>query len=422
MEEDTTRNKVKMRDKIDKGIQAIVLSENTVHFQISLFTLWWLSVLIAIVSMTFGAYFYMNYSSKEDQEQIALSFIGVKGVQTFNRYDRDGDGYLSVHEFEPIYHKMNEFDNETYEYSAEIEEGVEVLTLQSFFEPLRLETMSKDNNTMFGHNLDALVGLKSWRVAKMAFQNFGASVFKVFLPPNEQSESTHIPYKLIEKINLKGQSRSSNRYYPPFYEKEGEILIHRLLTMFHDRPFIYSRFEPEGAIACVRASNENYLDIVFRIHAEFQLNEPPFHPFWFTPAQFTGHVTLDKTSSKVLDFHMYVPNEKRLNVDMEWLNGPLETDMEVDIGFMNQMELKSTGPSLLGVSLDEVRISADMNLDIKWDNEITFQSAAKIVEREFYMFKMVDYLNFSQVWPEAQMQQKPVHSILLWGALDDQSC
>ena len=31
---------------------------------------------------------------------------------------------------------------------------------------------------------------------------------------------------------------------------------------------------------------------------------------------------------------------------MEWLNGPVETEnMEVDIGYMPEMDLKSTGPS-----------------------------------------------------------------------------
>ena len=38
-----------------------------------------------------------------------------------------------------------------------------------------------------------------------------------------------------------------------------------------------------------------------------------------------------------------------------------------------------------------------------------------------YVFQ-VPYYNFTQVFAEAEKQQKPVHSILLWGALDDQSC
>ena len=52
----------------------------------------------------------------------------------------------------------------------------------------------------------------------------------------------------------------------------------------------------------------------FRIHAEFQLNQPPHYPFWFTPAQFTGHLTISKDGRHVHSFNMFVPNEKKLNV------------------------------------------------------------------------------------------------------------
>ena len=52
----------------------------------------------------------------------------------------------------------------------------------------------------------------------------------------------------------------------------------------------------------------------FRIHAEFQLNEPPFTPMWFTPGQFAGHVTMSKDGKHIYDFHMYVPSDKQLNV------------------------------------------------------------------------------------------------------------
>lgn len=43
-----------------------------------------------------------------------------------------------------------------------------------------------------------------------------------------------------------------------------QVLIHSLLSMFHPRPFVKSRFAPQGAVACIRASNNFYYDIVFR--------------------------------------------------------------------------------------------------------------------------------------------------------------
>lgn len=47
-----------------------------------------------------------------------------------------------------------------------------------------------------------------------------------------------------------------------------------------------------------------------RIHAEFQLNDVPDFPFWFTPGQFTGSIVLSKDGSHVRHFHLYVPSDR----------------------------------------------------------------------------------------------------------------
>jgi hypothetical protein len=39
--------------------------------------------------------------------------------------------------------------------------------------------------------------------------------------------------------------------------------------MFHPRPFLYSRFPPQGAVACVRAENEKFLEIQFRWQEDY---------------------------------------------------------------------------------------------------------------------------------------------------------
>ena len=53
-----------------------------------------------------------------------------------------------------------------------------------------------------------------------------------------------------------------------------------------------------------------------RIHAEYQLNEPPLLPFWFTPGQFLGNIVMKKDGSHVESFHLAVPNNRSLNVGM----------------------------------------------------------------------------------------------------------
>lgn len=85
--------------------------------------------------------------------------------------------------------------------------------------------------------------------------------------------------------------------------------------------------------------------------------------------------------------------------------------------------------------------------DIHWMSEISHQEAVRRLDVTFYPFKKVNtqsslgtqqtltqeitflsalfqvsYLPFSEAFDRAEAENKLVHSILLWGALDDQSC
>lgn len=83
-------------------------------------------------------------------------------------------------------------------------------------------------------------------------------------------------------------------------------------------------------------------------------------------------------------------------IDMEWLNGP-ETDenMEVDIGFMPQMEIKITSPSKKvpkdnqDKELPENNNMAKNVQNIKWKKEISMYDAERALEIAFYPFKKV---------------------------------
>lgn len=119
---------------------------------------------------------------------------------------------------------------------------------------------------------------------------------------------------------------------------------------------------------------------------------------------------------------------------MEWLYGASESsNMEVDIGYIPQMELEATGPSIPSVILDEDGNMIDSRLpsgeplqfvfeEIKWQQELSWEEAARRLEVAMYPFKKVTYLPFTEAFDQAKAKNKLVHSILLWGALDDQSC
>lgn len=122
-----------------------------------------------------------------------------------------------------------------------------------------------------------------------------------------------------------------------------------------------------------------------------------------------------------------------------------------------QLELLSLGPSTPTVITDEegnVIDSKDSGEPIQfvfegihWTSEISHQEAARRLDVTFYPFKKVNthclfstqqsltqeitfsyplfqvsYLPFSEAFEQAEAENKLVHSILLWGALDDQSC
>ncbi|KAJ0063117.1 hypothetical protein NL108_012580 [Boleophthalmus pectinirostris] len=394
----------------------------------------WLLILVgAAPLLAFGVKYYQDAQLLRRHEQ-SLHVLGAEGLFLFSSLDTDHDYYLSPEEFKPIVEKLTGI-TPPMEVDEEIihDPNGETLTLVAKMQPLQLDSMTKSKDGFLGVSHSSLSGLRSWTSPAVPSSTLSASQFRVFLPPKNKVDVGATWWVIASELNIFTGYLPNNRYHPPT-PKGKEVLIHSLLSMFHPRPFIKSRFAPQGTVACIRASNDFYFDISFRIHAEFQLNEVPNFPFWFTPGQFTGNIVLSKDGSHVRHFHLYVPNNRSLNVDMEWLYGASESsNMEVDIGYLPQMELLSTGPSTPSVIFDEegnVIDSKGSNLDpiqfvfedIIWTSEISHQEALHRMEVTYYPFKKVDYLPFSKAFERAEAENKLVHSILLWGALDDQSC
>lgn len=395
----------------------------------------WTVLLVGVVPLVaLGVKYYQDAQLIQRHEE-SVRTLGAEGLFLFTSLDTDHDLYLSPEEFKPIAEKLTGIAP-----PADFEEEVppdpngETLTLEAKMQPLLLDSMTKSKDGFLGVSHSSLSGLRSWTRPAVPSSSFVASQFRVFLPPKNKGAVGDTWWVIPSELNIFTGYLPNSRYHPPT-PKGKEVLIHSLLSMFHPRPFVRSRFAPQGAVACIRASSDFYFDIVFRIHAEFQLNDVPNFPFWFTPGQFAGNIVLSKDASHVRHFHLYVPNDRSLNVDMEWLYGASESsNMEVDIGYLPQLELQSTGPSTPTVILDEQGNVIDSRNagngeaiqfvfeEISWTSEIGQQEAARRLDVTFYPFKKVSYLPFSEAFERAEAERKLVHSILLWGALDDQSC
>ena len=100
------------------------------------------------------------------------------------------------------------------------------------------------------------------------------------------------------------------------------------------RRVVVSGMESDGGFASLRALSSNYVEIVFRIHAEFLLDKDA--SAYFTPAQFTGRLVLNRNSGMIREFRLYLP-PRNTNVDINAFNA-------ADMVFVPRMELIGQNP------------------------------------------------------------------------------
>lgn len=152
-----------------------------------------------------------------------------------------------------------------------------------------------------------------------------------------------------------------------------------------------------GLWACLRAYNDTFAEIVFRIHAEFVLNDGRF-----TPSQFKGHLLIDRINGKIVSFKMYVP-EGVLNFDVGW-----DKIGAIDVGFCPQMELRTETQTVLS--------------DTDVVASITQEEAERKMILRFYKSQQINWVSLEEALEMMQAQQKPVHAISIDGPLADESC
>ena len=175
-----------------------------------------------------------------------------------------------------------------------------------------------------------------------------------------------------------------------------------LLKQLHPNPNLLMRInagDSLGLWACLRAYNEQYADIVFRIHAEFA-----FKDGWFTPSQFTGHLVMDRVKGEVSFFEMYVPGGP-VNFDV---NRAIHGSLIAGAGYCSKMELRAGTQDLLE--------------NVEFAESITQAAAERALILRFYKSQQINWVPPDQVLEMAQAQQKSIHIISIDGPLTDESC
>ena len=182
-------------------------------------------------------------------------------------------------------------------------------------------------------------------------------------------------------------------------QEEGALMLLRQLSPCPQLKLHINSGDPSRAMwACLRAYNEKYVEILFRIHGQFVLNRG-----WLTPSQFAGHLMIDRLQEKIVSFKLHVP-QTTLNFDIGWTQE--DGHAAAAIGYCPQMELYTDTTSL----------------DVEFNKAITHEEAKRALVSCFYAFQRIDWVSLEEALEIAPAQQKPIHVISVDGPLFDESC
>ena len=248
-------------------------------------------------------------------------------------------------------------------------DGTSEVSLNGFIAPIG-ENLSETSFKKW----DELVNLS---VAEPEKQ-YSASVFRAFLP--DKAVSVGELWQIEETSALE------------------------LLRQLHPHPSLKMHInsgDSYGLWACLRAYNDMFADIVFRIHAEFKLEDG-----WFTPSQFAGHLVIDRIEEKVAFFEMSVPDGP-INFDVNWKKDKNANHSIVAGGFC-AMELRTGTQDLLE--------------KVEFTESISQETAEHALILRFYKSQQINWVPPDEVLEMVNTQQKPIHAISIDGPLMDESC
>jgi hypothetical protein len=197
------------------------------------------------------------------------------------------------------------------------------------------------------------------------------------------------------------------------------------LRQFHPRPTLHlvssgRRAGPDGAFALLRAVSPTHLDVVFRIHAEFDIAQN----VWLTPACFWGRMIVDKTAGTVEYFRLWVPTENRLNIHLTVAESiPKGGTEPVIFREIEHGDVVHSKRDIVRVEqMELVSANQDFSETLDWSSTIDMDEARLKLKQAFYAFENIDWVPWQRAQEAAAATQKPILAVVLWGALDDQSC
>ena len=153
-----------------------------------------------------------------------------------------------------------------------------------------------------------------------------------------------------------------------------------------------------GQWASLRAYNDDYAEIVFRIHAAFVLTDG-----YFTPSQFAGRLIIDRHLEQLTNFEMSVP-PSTLNFDV---SKNIDENRGITDGGVCRIEM------IAGKEATQVNA---------YSAEMSMEQARLGLAKRFYPAQSIEWVKLEEATDMAKALGRPIHVVSADGTFMDQSC
>ena len=184
----------------------------------------------------------------------------------------------------------------------------------------------------------------------------------------------------------------------------------QLIRQLHANATLKLHIDPaenaSGRWALLRACNERYAEIVFRVHADIPLKKG-----FLTFSQFTGRLVIDQANQEVVFFRMFVP-DAAINFDVNW-----------DALHIASTELGGYVTDMGRCPLVELVSGNSDHVDvIRWFNHIQTDDAELRLARKFYSAWQINWQPLERAVELAKRLKKPIHVVSADGPFKDEAC
>ena len=153
-----------------------------------------------------------------------------------------------------------------------------------------------------------------------------------------------------------------------------------------------------GRWASLRAYNDNYAEIIFRIHAVFVLKDG-----YFTPSQFAGSLIIDRRLEELTYFEMSVP--------------PGTLNFDVNKKYDDKRTITDCGVCRIEMISGQAIIQ-----ELSYLDEISIEEARLGLARQFYPAQFIEWVKLKEVAEMTKTLDRPIHVVSADGTFMDESC